>query len=92
VSIKTLKSGLTFGYCKKSLITNVIPAENWVHENNLFSTGITFVIRDFLQYPNVSPLFKVLIDTITYFMKLLRYNISPYSVNIVGIPTVYAAN
>jgi len=50
------------------------------------------VFRYFLKFPTVSLLFKVLLDKFTYFIKLLRYNISPNFVNIVGVPNVYAAN
>jgi len=53
---------------------------------------ITFVSRDFLELPTVSLLFKHLLDNFTYFVTLLRYNISPNFLNIAGIPTMYAAN
>jgi len=51
-----------------------------------------FVFRDFLKFPTVSLTFKVLLDTCTYFMKLLKYNTSQNFVNIVEIPIIYAAN
>jgi len=49
---------------------------------------ITFVFRDFLKFPTISLLLKVLLDNFTYFMMLVKYNISPNFVNIAGIPTM----
>ena len=69
--------------------TNVITVENNL---NYFQPVITFVFRDFLQFPTVSLCFEVLLDNFSRFMTFIRYNTPPNFVNIFGIPTTYAAN